>query len=464
MGTHSPRGLHSVRAVRPLFGPFHGLIACGRHYLLLDSCSPFLLLLSSDPLACLLFLAARGSAFRSSSCLAFLFSCLANLTLLAGGYLLPLPSCLSSRLVDQKIFKALLTSPEGRYEPPGSCASAGPSLASRPPIFRSDLRAFEGTRSTTSNSGGLSNRPLLDGGQLSLDVCPVITESLIDTVPKIDEFRNSHPGKGSFGHLLLPVACMDRNTVHLEHRREGLHRPIQVNVRSTGQEVPMSNHSSHQTIRDAYVIVEALAFTIEAFQRLPIEHRPDSNVAEMKRIVESLARQDGTLQQAQSLARRRLEIILAARSDDLSPSLRAFHGGYLPGTIAVGRTPSIIPRIATLSGRSFASSGCSGDVFLRDLLQHFSGGLFCGVQRRCRECRCCRWLYRDGRRRQFRGSWGNKRCFWVDDNRCRRGLVGSYAIIFADCGLHQPMKGDGKDDVDPKAESNSSCQSEVLPL
>jgi hypothetical protein len=34
---------------------------------------------------------------------------------------------------------------------------------------------------------------------------------------------------------------------------------------------------------------------------------------------------------------------------------------------------------------------------------------------------------------------------------------------FADGGLHQPMKGDGKDDVDPKAESDPCCQPEILP-
>jgi hypothetical protein len=32
------------------------------------------------------------------------------------------------------------------------------------------------------------------------------------------------------------------------------------------------------TGRDAYIMVEALTFTIEAFSGLPIEHRPDNNM------------------------------------------------------------------------------------------------------------------------------------------------------------------------------------------
>jgi hypothetical protein len=75
----------------------------------------------------------------------------------------------------------------------------------------------------------------------------------------------------------------------------------------------MSSQADHQSYRDSYVILEALAFTIEAFQRLPIEHRPDNDVADMKRLVDKLVKQDGTLSHAQLLARRRLEIILRDR-------------------------------------------------------------------------------------------------------------------------------------------------------
>jgi hypothetical protein len=36
-------------------------------------------------------------------------------------------------------------------------------------------------------------------------------------------------------------------------------------------------------------------------------------------------------------------------------------------------------------------------------------------------------------------------------------------MIFAYSRLHQPMKGDGEEDIDPKADSNSPCQGKVLP-
>ena len=35
-------------------------------------------------------------------------------------------------------------------------------------------------------------------------------------------------------------------------------------------------------------------------------------------------------------------------------------------------------------------------------------------------------------------------------------------MIFAYSRLHQPMKGDGEEDIDPKADSNSCCQAESL--
>jgi len=40
------------------------------------------------------------------------------------------------------------------------------------------------------------------------------------------------------------------------------------------------------TARDAYIMVEALTFTIEALSGLPIELRPDNNITDMKRLIE----------------------------------------------------------------------------------------------------------------------------------------------------------------------------------
>ena len=75
----------------------------------------------------------------------------------------------------------------------------------------------------------------------------------------------------------------------------------------------MRGQLQDQTRRDAYVMLEALTFTIEAFERLPIEFRPNNNIADMKRLVDKLVKQDVTLGHAQSLARRRLEVILTGR-------------------------------------------------------------------------------------------------------------------------------------------------------
>ena len=71
--------------------------------------------------------------------------------------------------------------------------------------------------------------------------------------------------------------------------------------------------------RDGYVILEALTFAIEAFEKLPLEFRPSKNIADMKRIVDTLARRDVTLAQAQNLARRRLEVIMTGK---LTPGQR----------------------------------------------------------------------------------------------------------------------------------------------
>jgi hypothetical protein len=39
------------------------------------------------------------------------------------------------------------------------------------------------------------------------------------------------------------------------------------------------------TSRDAYIIVEALTFAVEALSKLPIEYRPDNNIADMMRLL-----------------------------------------------------------------------------------------------------------------------------------------------------------------------------------
>ena len=46
------------------------------------------------------------------------------------------------------------------------------------------------------------------------------------------------------------------------------------------------------TGRDTYIIVEALSFTVEALSGLPIELRPDNNITDMKRLVETFVKHD----------------------------------------------------------------------------------------------------------------------------------------------------------------------------
>jgi hypothetical protein len=64
------------------------------------------------------------------------------------------------------------------------------------------------------------------------------------------------------------------------------------------------------TGRDNFILVEALSFAIEAFSGLPIEFRPDNNIADMKRILDELVKQDTNLAQSQLLARRKLDQVL----------------------------------------------------------------------------------------------------------------------------------------------------------
>jgi hypothetical protein len=65
------------------------------------------------------------------------------------------------------------------------------------------------------------------------------------------------------------------------------------------------------TGRDAYIMVEALTFAVEALSKLPIEFRPDNNIADMMRLIDDMVMQDATLAQAQAVAQRRLAMLLA---------------------------------------------------------------------------------------------------------------------------------------------------------
>ena len=65
------------------------------------------------------------------------------------------------------------------------------------------------------------------------------------------------------------------------------------------------------TGRDTYLLVEALTFTVEALSGLPIELRPDNNIADMKRLVEEFVKHDSGLARSQLIARRRLGHVLA---------------------------------------------------------------------------------------------------------------------------------------------------------
>jgi hypothetical protein len=65
------------------------------------------------------------------------------------------------------------------------------------------------------------------------------------------------------------------------------------------------------TGRDAYIMVEALTFAVEALGKLPIELRPDNNIVDMMRLIDELVNQDATLAQAQKIVQRRLAMLLA---------------------------------------------------------------------------------------------------------------------------------------------------------
>ena len=59
--------------------------------------------------------------------------------------------------------------------------------------------------------------------------------------------------------------------------------------------------------RDKFVLVEALSFSVEALSVLPIEHRPDNNIADMKRLLDTFVSSDPTLSAFQDIAHRRFE-------------------------------------------------------------------------------------------------------------------------------------------------------------
>jgi hypothetical protein len=60
-----------------------------------------------------------------------------------------------------------------------------------------------------------------------------------------------------------------------------------------------------------YLLLEAVTFAVEALSGLPIELRPDNNIADMKRLVEEFVKHDAGLAHSQMIARRRLGYVLA---------------------------------------------------------------------------------------------------------------------------------------------------------
>jgi hypothetical protein len=59
--------------------------------------------------------------------------------------------------------------------------------------------------------------------------------------------------------------------------------------------------------RRKHLLIEALAFAIEGLCTLPIEYRPDNNIAEMKTWLDELIAENATLSGHQLIAQRRLE-------------------------------------------------------------------------------------------------------------------------------------------------------------
>jgi hypothetical protein len=59
--------------------------------------------------------------------------------------------------------------------------------------------------------------------------------------------------------------------------------------------------------RRKHLLLRPLAFTIEGLSTLPIEHRPDNKIAEMKSWLGELIAENGALSGYQLIALRRLE-------------------------------------------------------------------------------------------------------------------------------------------------------------
>jgi hypothetical protein len=65
------------------------------------------------------------------------------------------------------------------------------------------------------------------------------------------------------------------------------------------------------TGHDAYIIVEALTFAVEALSKLPIEFRPTDNIEDMKRLIEELIKEDAAVAKLQMIAQQRLAALVA---------------------------------------------------------------------------------------------------------------------------------------------------------
>ena len=59
--------------------------------------------------------------------------------------------------------------------------------------------------------------------------------------------------------------------------------------------------------REALILAEAIAFVIEGMSRLPREHRPDSNIDDLKEMLNELRPRDLALFQGD--ARRRVDVL-----------------------------------------------------------------------------------------------------------------------------------------------------------
>jgi hypothetical protein len=75
-------------------------------------------------------------------------------------------------------------------------------------------------------------------------------------------------------------------------------------VREWGLQETSIFEGNEVTGRDAYIMVEALTFAVEALGKLPVEFRPTNNIDDMKRLIDALVKNDTTVAQAQMIAQR----------------------------------------------------------------------------------------------------------------------------------------------------------------